>query len=427
MAPAPGDHIVDTLLAVYLSADGQTPRLNRNQWIITSFKTEEIMAGRNKLKKYLDIADNAQYPATRKSVDNALSDIGTWVREADSEGIEIKAECDWRELQRAAALLANQELLGPNTVVPLSTRMGCLEKQMKDVITNLSTFREEAVKHWTGPAESGGGVASVPMPTATSFASVLQQPAPPMEVGHGGPHNPQVSESLAAQVAAFAATRGGGGGGHGGQGYLQVPQSNAAQVTPQGGGGGGHWNVVGPDGRAIRNRGRGVSPKRNADQMEGAADRDKSADRRGGRPRAPVSFGSARIDIAGAEAAPVDFFIGNTHPDTDEAKIKEVLVKCGSIVQGDNKPDMELKVENLKAVCLNSKIENPRTKCWKVTVPHVWREFLRKDDFYPRGWSHRPFHHGVGRKPHEGNKRPRQDGAGVPPASGVPETDRTTE
>ena len=282
MAPAPGDHIVDTLLAVYLSADGQTPRLNRNQWIITSFKTEEIMASRNKLKKYLEIADSVQYPATRKSVDNALSDIGTWVREMDSEGVEIKAECDWRELQRAAALLANQELLGPNTVVPLSTRMGCLEKQMKDVITSLSTFREDAVKHWASPAESGGSVASVPMPSVPSFASVLQQPsAPSMEVGHGGHDLLQVPHHHAAQVAALTAAQGSGGGGYGGQGNLQVPQSNAAQVAAlaaaQGGGGGGHWNVVGPDGRTVRHpaRGRGVSPKRSADQMEGSADGEK--------------------------------------------------------------------------------------------------------------------------------------------------------
>ena len=107
MAPAPGDYIVDTLLAVYLSADGQTPRQNRNPWIITSFKTEEI----NELKKYLNIADSAQYPATRKTVDNALSDIGIWVREIDGEGVEIKALCEWKEMQKVAALLANQELL----------------------------------------------------------------------------------------------------------------------------------------------------------------------------------------------------------------------------------------------------------------------------------------------------------------------------
>ena len=185
-------------------------------------------------------------------------------------------------------------------------------------------------------------------------------------------------------------------------------------VTSYGGGGDG-WNLVGPDGRPLRpgrqqNRYRGLSPKRSADQMDGTGEREKSADRRGVRPRAPVSFGSARIDIAGAEAAPVDFFIGNTHPETNEDNVKEVLVKCASIIQGDNKPDVELKVDNLKAVCLNSKVEDPRTRCWKVTVPHVWREFLRKDEFYPRGWSHRPFHHGGGRKQQDGNKRPRQDG-----------------
>ena len=32
---------------------------------------------------------------------------------------------------------------------------------------------------------------------------------------------------------------------------------------------------------------------------------------------------------------------------------------------------------------------NPRTRAWKMTVPHLWREVVDRSDFYPRGWSHR--------------------------------------
>ena len=34
-------------------------------------------------------------------------------------------------------------------------------------------------------------------------------------------------------------------------------------------------------------------------------------------------------------------------------------------------------------------IENPRTKCWKLTVPNKWRETFLDESFWPLGWSHR--------------------------------------
>ena len=37
------------------------------------------------------------------------------------------------------------------------------------------------------------------------------------------------------------------------------------------------------------------------------------------------------------------------------------------------------------------KISNPRTLCWKVTVPHREREHMIKDESYPEGWAHRRF------------------------------------
>ena len=36
-------------------------------------------------------------------------------------------------------------------------------------------------------------------------------------------------------------------------------------------------------------------------------------------------------------------------------------------------------------------IPNPRTLCWKVTVPHREREYMMKDESFPEGWAHRRF------------------------------------
>ena len=35
--------------------------------------------------------------------------------------------------------------------------------------------------------------------------------------------------------------------------------------------------------------------------------------------------------------------------------------------------------------------ENPRTKCWKVTVPYKFKDLMEKDDLYLPGWKHRKF------------------------------------
>ena len=50
-----------------------------------------------------------------------------------------------------------------------------------------------------------------------------------------------------------------------------------------------------------------------------------------GRKKTPSSFGSAKIEIEGVEAAPIDFFVGNTNPKIDENKVKEIMVMCASL------------------------------------------------------------------------------------------------
>ena len=37
-------------------------------------------------------------------------------------------------------------------------------------------------------------------------------------------------------------------------------------------------------------------------------------------------------------------------------------------------------------------IENPRTKCWRVSVPFRFKDYIMSDLAYPVGWSHRPFY-----------------------------------
>jgi hypothetical protein len=89
--------------------------------------------------------------------------------------------------------------------------------------------------------------------------------------------------------------------------------------------------------------------------------------------------------MEGAEAAPVSFFIGNTNPKSVKESIEKVVLQCANEL-GENK----LKVEDIEVISL-TKVENPRTKCWKLTVPNRWRETFRDDSFWPMGWSHRPW------------------------------------
>ena len=162
-------------------------------------------------------------------------------------------------------------------------------------------------------------------------------------------------------------------------------------------------------GHGRRNNRQSVSSNSVNPKPQGASEMAKNKPY-SGRKRTPASFGCANIDIDGVEAAPVDFFIGNTNPNIDEQKVTEVIVKCAS--QVDGKPDKELKAEEIMVKCLSNLIDipNPRTNCWSITVPHIWRDAMKKDDFYPRGWSHRVFHHGRPRRNHlDQNKRTSQE------------------
>ena len=64
---------------------------------------------------------------------------------------------------------------------------------------------------------------------------------------------------------------------------------------------------------------------------------------RGRRPR-PVQQGTAKTSMAGAEAAPFDIVIGNTHPESTEDIVKDVLIKVADAMEGEFKLEEKLHI-----------------------------------------------------------------------------------
>ena len=118
-----------------------------------------------------------------------------------------------------------------------------------------------------------------------------------------------------------------------------------------------------------------------------------------------VEVGRSTVDIEeGGEAAPLEYYVGNTTPRATPEIIKAVLQKCAAQLTKD--------LQVLEVKCLTNGIENPRTKSWKVRVPYKYKELMEKNDLYPEGWTYRKFfaprnmNQGVGGG---GYKKPRPD------------------
>ena len=151
-------------------------------------------------------------------------------------------------------------------------------------------------------------------------------------------------------------------------------------ANSQGGLRGGHLGADQPG-----HRGRSASPKRPREDNENDA---------GGAPfqtvqskPRKVTYGSSKVIMEGAEAAPVEIFIGNTNPNATPEIISKVMKKCAMELP----EKIELEVHELKCLTNLETVPNPRTKCWKICVPYKYRELMEKDELYPSGWSHRKF------------------------------------
>ena len=183
-------------------------------------------------------------------------------------------------------------------------------------------------------------------------------------------------------------------------GQTQVPLRSAGRhggaqghVAPPGGVHQGVGHLLGARGRTFSVTSRG-SVKRGVDVdtvVQGSENQEGEFQEVNNRRRQPrkMNYGknTAEFDIEGAEAAPYEVFIGNTHPKATEAIIADVLAKCAQTLP--DKPS--LKILHVKCLTNLDRDPNPRTKCWRVQVPYSCKSIIENDELYPVGWSHRKF------------------------------------
>lgn len=126
-------------------------------------------------------------------------------------------------------------------------------------------------------------------------------------------------------------------------------------------------------------------------QQDGQDDRSGWHDVNRGR-RKKVQYGTSKLRVTGGDAAPYDVFVGNTHPDSTEENIKDVLKKVSESLTDDLKLAEPLEI--LLVECLTKPRDDGRklwTKNWRVQVPNRFREHMLRPEAYPVGWSSRRY------------------------------------
>ena len=102
-----------------------------------------------------------------------------------------------------------------------------------------------------------------------------------------------------------------------------------------------------------------------------------------------TAVGKSSIDLEAigveAEAGPIEMYISNTSNKSDNDAIKKVLETSAANI------DISLNFKVTKVELL-TKEANPRTKCYKVTVPFKHRELMENEELYPAGWRYRKFY-----------------------------------
>ena len=90
--------------------------------------------------------------------------------------------------------------------------------------------------------------------------------------------------------------------------------------------------------------------------------------------------------MARAQAAPFNIVIGNTHPDSTDDIIKEVLIKVADSMEGDLK--LEDKLDVLEVECLTKPREDGRrfwSRTWRVQVPNKFKNHMMRPGALPAG------------------------------------------
>ena len=144
-------------------------------------------------------------------------------------------------------------------------------------------------------------------------------------------------------------------------------------------------------------RNRSLSSKRGRDDGDDVTDHgnDENSWSTVTRRRRPAVKGAskAKLDNHGVVAAPFEVVVGNTHPDSDEELIKEVLIDVSRQMPENMKLDTDLKIEVVE--CLTKPREgvpfNPWSKSWRIRVENRFKEHILRPEAIPEGWTIRKY------------------------------------
>ena len=207
--------------------------------------------------------------------------------------------------------------------------------------------------------------------TAPSFGTVGSRAQPQMTLGGLGPQETQGKTSYAAKAGASAAPKGGDAG-------LNPPQQDFTNRPTRAELGGRKTGGGGKVERSTSVKRRRLS--REDENLEGFRTQGRT---RKVKERPKVNTGSASVEEFADLAGPIEIWVGNTRPETDEDKVEQVLMLTASKIGITG-----FKVE--KVVKL-TKQDQPRTRSWKVVVPARLKEDMMKPEMYPPGWTFREF------------------------------------
>ena len=335
--------------------------------IVTSFTEKEILDAKTELIELLGLGmakpGGHKDTAERSAAFLYAKELVALVYELDKEKKMPKVVVASDQLGRVPLGMKG---LSPADAVPISTRMNDLENTVKNLCDSFEKFRKE---NQTKPVEKTfASIAASNLGTGARFRGQGHGVAPTIQVTE-----PPFQGSWAAEM-----------------------EGQSAGGTPSGQTGGqlsaGHGQLGGQVGRGYHGeglyRGRSASPKRSRDDLENSGQREGQF--QPVLPRRPrkVTYGNSKVTMEGAEAAPVEIFIGNTNPKATPDIIEKVMKKCAI-----NLPEkIDLEVLDVKRLARLDLDPNPRTKCWKITVPYRFKEVMARDDLYYCGWSHRQFY-----------------------------------
>ena len=152
MAPtgASGGFIENPVLATVHMHWLQSVKPDIPKLVSEHFLEEEIKEARKKLIEYL--GKSGDYPGGRQDTDNrsaviaCVQDIMAMFQSSDMDGTILDIVVSSKDLKRIPSARIG---LDPSEVIPLSSRMGDIEKVVKDLVKSFESFKQESVKRWT--------------------------------------------------------------------------------------------------------------------------------------------------------------------------------------------------------------------------------------------------------------------------------------